>query len=78
MKLGSSKSPSAVLNMLTGEKKIHTDGLLEYFKPLMEWLQAENRRTKEYVGFKVDHRNDCQKSRRRKRSLEYLDSQGNY
>lgn len=44
MKLGASKHWSKVLEEMTGESKINASALLEYFKPLKDFLVNENQR----------------------------------
>lgn len=76
MSEGSSKTPTNILEILTGDKTLHVDSLLEYFQPLMKWLQEENRRTNELIGWKNDDEHGCQKNHhRRKRSLEYIEEE---
>lgn len=49
--MGSSKPWPDAMEALTGQRAMKADGLLEYFRPLHEWLQAENQRTGEYIGW---------------------------
>ncbi|CAF0741030.1 unnamed protein product [Brachionus calyciflorus] len=42
LELGASKHPSISLKVLTNQTQISTDAILEYFKPLQEWLIKEN------------------------------------
>ncbi|KAI5646416.1 angiotensin-converting enzyme domain-containing protein [Phthorimaea operculella] len=51
LKMGSSKPWPDAMEVLTGQREMKADGLLEYFKPLYEWLQQENLRTGEYIGW---------------------------
>ncbi|XP_043289330.1 angiotensin-converting enzyme-like [Venturia canescens] len=51
MKLGSSKPWPDAMEKFTGSRTMQTKGLLAYFKPLYHWLQNENRRRNETVGF---------------------------
>ncbi|KAM3961010.1 angiotensin-converting enzyme [Aphomia sociella] len=51
LKMGSSKPWPDAMEALTGQRSMKADGLLEYFKPLYEWLKAENQRTGEYIGW---------------------------
>lgn len=51
MQLGSSKPWQEVLEKITGETKMSASGLLEYFKPLHEWLKADNEKNKETIGW---------------------------
>lgn len=52
LKLGSSKPWQDAMEVLTGQRKMSSSGLLDYFKPLMDWLTAENKKTNEYIGWK--------------------------
>lgn len=47
LSLGSSKDPKEALKALTNEDDINAAALLEYFKPLYEFLQEENRKINE-------------------------------
>lgn len=40
--LGASKSWPDAMEVLTGERKMSADAILEYFKPLQDWLVEEN------------------------------------
>jgi peptidyl-dipeptidase A len=42
LSLGSSMHWSEALESLTREKDVNADALLEYFKPLTDWLKEEN------------------------------------
>lgn len=47
LSLGSSEDPEVALKALTDEDEINASALLEYFKPLYDFLQEENRKIKE-------------------------------
>ncbi|KAM6174547.1 angiotensin-converting enzyme [Erethizon dorsatum] len=51
LKLGSSRPWPEVLKELTGQSDISTKALVTYFKPLMNWLVAENVRQGEILGW---------------------------
>lgn len=51
LKMGSSKPWPDAMEVLTGQREMKADGLLEYFRPLHEWLKAENQRTGEFIGW---------------------------
>ena len=53
MKLGTSRPWKEVMEVMTGEPKMDTGALREYFQPLEAWLRAENSRTGVRVGW--DH-----------------------
>ncbi|CAF1347310.1 unnamed protein product [Adineta ricciae] len=40
--MGSSKSWSDILEQLTGERKLESNAVLDFFKPLYKWLKTEN------------------------------------
>lgn len=52
LQLGSSKPWQDAMEKITGTRKMDTTGLLEYFKPLTDWLIEENKKTNEYIGWK--------------------------
>ena len=52
MKLGSSKPWPEAMERLTESREISTASILEYFKPLQEWLEKENERTGANIGWK--------------------------
>ncbi|XP_012588563.1 PREDICTED: angiotensin-converting enzyme-like isoform X2 [Condylura cristata] len=51
LKLGSSKPWPEVLEQMTGQTKMSAKALMRYFKPLMNWLVAENVREGEILGW---------------------------
>ncbi|XP_075971289.1 angiotensin-converting enzyme-like isoform X2 [Anticarsia gemmatalis] len=51
LQLGSSKPWPDAMEALTGTRNMEASGVLEYFKPLHDWLKAENERTGEFVGW---------------------------
>ncbi|XP_037076230.1 angiotensin-converting enzyme-like [Pollicipes pollicipes] len=51
MSLGKSRSWQDALEVITGSRQISAKPLLRYFKPLYDWLVAENRRTQQIVGW---------------------------
>lgn len=52
LELGFSKPWQDAMEKITGQRNMDTAGLLEYFKPLTEWLTEENKKTNEYIGWK--------------------------
>ncbi len=42
LKLGSSRPWQDAMEQLTGQRRMSADGILSYFRPLMEWLKKEN------------------------------------
>ncbi|KAK2820760.1 hypothetical protein Q5P01_023719 [Channa striata] len=51
MKLGFSKPWPEAMTMITGQPKMSAQPLMEYFKPLIEWLEAENKKNKDIRGW---------------------------
>ncbi|GLH09202.1 Angiotensin-converting enzyme [Gryllus bimaculatus] len=51
LQLGSSVPWQDALEVGTGSRRMDASALLDYFKPLHEWLKAENARTGERVGW---------------------------
>ncbi|XP_058452884.1 angiotensin-converting enzyme-like [Malaya genurostris] len=49
--MGSSKPWPDAMEVLTGQRKMSADALLEYFQPLYDWLVVENKRLGAYVGW---------------------------
>ena len=54
MSLGSSVPWQEAMEAMTGERRLDPGPLLEYFRPLQEWLREENRKNGVAVGWKVD------------------------
>ncbi|KAM8988729.1 angiotensin-converting enzyme [Ara ararauna] len=51
LKAGSSKSWQEILFNLTGTDRLDAGALLEYFSPVTEWLQEQNNKTNEVLGW---------------------------
>ncbi len=51
MSLGSSKPWPEVMKLITGQDKMDTSAILEYFKPLENWLMAKNEELGEIIGW---------------------------
>lgn len=51
MKLGFSKPWPEALTMITGQPKMSAQPLMEYFQPLIEWLEKENNKNQEVRGW---------------------------
>ncbi|XP_065507211.1 angiotensin-converting enzyme isoform X2 [Caloenas nicobarica] len=51
LKAGSSKSWQEILFNLTGTDKMDAGALLEYFSPVTQWLQEQNNKTNEVLGW---------------------------
>ena len=52
LKMGSSKPWQDAMEVLTGQREMSSSGILDYFKPLQDWLTAENKKTNEFIGWK--------------------------
>ena len=57
LKLGSSKPWKEVMAVMTGEPRMNTDAIREYFKPLEAWLKKENQKNGVKVGWNHDPSN---------------------
>ncbi|XP_026206934.1 angiotensin-converting enzyme [Anabas testudineus] len=51
MKLGFSKPWPEAMTMITGQPKMSAQPLMEYFKPLIDWLEAENNKNNDIRGW---------------------------
>uniref|UniRef100_A0A8W7P8A2 Angiotensin-converting enzyme n=1 Tax=Anopheles coluzzii TaxID=1518534 RepID=A0A8W7P8A2_ANOCL len=51
LELGSSKPWPDAMEVLTGERRMSADALIEYFQPLYDWLVVENERIGAHVGW---------------------------
>lgn len=51
LKAGSSKSWQEILFNFTGTDKMDAGALLEYFSPVTAWLQEQNNKTNEVLGW---------------------------
>lgn len=51
LSLGSSKPWPDAFEILTGQRKMEASALIEYFKPLQEWLEKKNKETGAYIGW---------------------------
>ena len=52
--MGSSKPWQDAMEVLTGQRYMTSSGILDYFKPLQDWLTAENKKTNEFIGWKYN------------------------
>jgi hypothetical protein len=39
------------MEVLTGQRDMDATGLLDYFSPLADWLEGENRESGEHIGW---------------------------
>lgn len=55
--MGSSKPWPDAMETLTGQREMSAQPLLNYFRPLQEWLEKENARNGEMIGWKISPSN---------------------
>ncbi|RZC41415.1 angiotensin-converting enzyme-like, partial [Asbolus verrucosus] len=53
LQLGSSRPWPDAIEVLTGQRTMDASGLLEYFKPLQTWLEAENKKNGVFIGWET-------------------------
>nr|BAM69203.1 hypothetical protein [Lutzomyia ayacuchensis] len=51
LQLGSSKPWPDAMEILTGQRKMDASALIEYFRPLSDWLQKKNKELGAHVGW---------------------------
>ena len=51
MQMGSSRPWPDALEALTGYREMSTKPILNYFRPLQKWLEKENKRNREFIGW---------------------------
>ncbi|XP_065334357.1 angiotensin-converting enzyme-like [Cloeon dipterum] len=51
LQLGSSKPWQDAMEIVTGQREMDASAIREYFAPLEKWLQEENERTGEFIGW---------------------------
>jgi peptidyl-dipeptidase A len=39
------------MELLTGQREMDASGLLDYFRPLTDWLEKENKQSGEHIGW---------------------------
>jgi peptidyl-dipeptidase A len=47
------------MEVLTGQREMDASGLLDYFRPLADWLEMENKRSGEYIGWEPTQKREC-------------------
>ncbi|XP_021941995.1 angiotensin-converting enzyme-like [Zootermopsis nevadensis] len=72
LQLGSSKPWPDAMEVLTGQREMDASGLLDYFRPLADWLEKDNKQTGEYIGWEPTEKR-CIASREDLDSVEYED-----
>uniref|UniRef100_A0A1B6C745 Angiotensin-converting enzyme n=1 Tax=Clastoptera arizonana TaxID=38151 RepID=A0A1B6C745_9HEMI len=53
LRMGSSKPWPLAMEAITGQRKMDAGPLLEYFQPLQKWLEEDNAKTGELIGWKA-------------------------
>jgi hypothetical protein len=53
LQLGASKPWQDAMEAMTGQRDVLATPLLNYFEPLRVWLEAENAKNGEYIGWDV-------------------------
>lgn len=51
MKLGSRKPWPEAMALMTGQSKMSAQPLMEYFEPLIKWLEQENKKNNDILGW---------------------------
>lgn len=51
LSMGSSRPWPEAMEALTGQRRMSAQPLLNFFQPLIDWLERENRRNKEHIGW---------------------------
>lgn len=51
LSLGQSKPWPDAMKVLTGQRKMDASALLEYFKPLQDWLEKTNKKNNIHIGW---------------------------
>ena len=52
LSLGASKPWPDALEILTGSREIDASAMVNYFKPLIDWLDIENEKNNEFIGWR--------------------------
>lgn len=59
LQLGSSRPWQDALETLTGQRYMDASGLLDYFKPLQDYLEYYNKKNDVYVGWEQPSKSKC-------------------
>lgn len=51
LSLGNSKPWPEALEIMTGSRKMEASAMIEYFKPLQDWLEKKNAETGAHIGW---------------------------
>ncbi|EEB18604.1 Angiotensin-converting enzyme precursor, putative [Pediculus humanus corporis] len=77
LQMGSSKPWPDAMEVLTGQRKMDASALLDYFSSLKNWLEKENKRTGEFIGWETeDDDEDCKSFTSRDVASGTLNKQG--
>ncbi|XP_021941944.1 angiotensin-converting enzyme-like isoform X2 [Zootermopsis nevadensis] len=72
LQMGSSKPWPDAMEVLSGQREMDASGMLEYFKPLTEWLEKNNKQFGEHIGWEPSHKL-CTKTRSELSTLRVKD-----
>ena len=78
LKLGSSKPWKEAMAVMTGEPRMNTDALREYFTPLEAWLKKENQKNGVKVGWNHDDNDILCGEAIKKPQVKKTDFKGNF
>lgn len=51
LELGSSKPWPDAMEVITGQREMDASAILDYFAILKDWLEKENKKTGEFIGW---------------------------
>ena len=54
LSLGASKPWPDALEILTGSREIDASAMVNYFKPLIDWLDVENKKNGDVCGWEAN------------------------
>ncbi|KAJ8978209.1 hypothetical protein NQ317_002029 [Molorchus minor] len=54
--MGSSRPWPDAMEVMTGQRNMDASGILDYFKPLQQWLEKENAKNGAYIGWEISKR----------------------
>lgn len=54
--MGSSRPWPDALEVITGQRTMDATGILDFFKPLHKWLEAENQKNNATIGWEPSKR----------------------
>lgn len=62
LQMGASRPWQDAMEVVTGQRNMDASGILDYFKPLQDWLEAENKKNGVFIGWEPSKR-VCSSSR---------------